>query len=254
MSLDDYGNVIPLIICGTGRSGTRQLADILDIFPDVAVHGELQRNVQGALLTLMHAKNTAAKRRGRDWKCKRRFVFECWEMLTEQPSGKYKNQKVIGTKSPGNEHLFDKYESFFEGESRKPIYIYCARNVEDTWASFKTMPWNTFQTVVEFSDAYAASYAQLEAMTIAAPDRVVIFNLDAYIASDKNEYVRALCSDIGLAIPDSLNFSDVANRNSSSAAFGKKPKELSAEDREYLKGRLDICQIQERYFTSLFKR
>lgn len=253
--ITQYKGVKPMIVGGTGRSGTRQFADILSLHPDITLYGEIQRSFQRDLLTLANRKQRMAKGKELErWaKEKLDFLFNGWRVLAKSSLQPGEATSFMGHKTPSSELLFDQYEEFFSTEANKPMYFYCGRNFVDTWRSFRTMKWNPYRTIEEFAAFYKESWSAFEKMTNAVPDRVNLLNLDAFAQSpDKVEFCRQhIFSPLGLAVDAELaeTISNVQNRNSSANVLGVEPVQITPAEMSFANEDQDIGRIRETFFN-----
>lgn len=271
----------PLIVCGMGRSGTRNAADILNAHPRIRIHGEIPDPLSCAAFALLDAadEHYASQARGGNdaRKTKNRKNLEGWDsikgdmlmtvfgFMSKRGTGvleKFKKFKYVGHKSTKAEFYFSRYEKHFKDAGLKPRYVYCARNAEACWRSHKAMTWNKRPNVRAFAAEYAESFAQLDRMRNAAPDRVRVLVLDDIIASpDKIEfYQKKLFDWLGLDLPPDVveKLRNVKNSNSSInhlknqvAQLGVAQidvRDLEAEERDYLVSDPAIAAIRSEFF------
>lgn len=254
--MNHYTDVNPIIVCGTGRSGTRQFADILSLHGKVSLIGEIQRAFQRDILSMAQRKEIAAKNKPRElskWRSdKLAFLYHSWRIFAKSSIDLPADTQFIGHKTPGSELLFEQYEDFFRTEEKKPTYFYCGRNFESTWKSFKAMQWNPHRNVSDFSSVYLTSWGAFEKMKEAIPDRTILLNLDDYVAASEKEVFckENIFSPLGLQIDERLSnaLSAVQNRNSSLNTVGSAPKDLTADELEYIESNSELKSLGSKYF------
>lgn len=205
----DY--VTPLFVLGMGRSGTTNALRVLNTHPDVMLNGEIALPLLHKFLDLLDATDHAFDKKDAmhdDWIARKAaYMYSSFGYLSKAGRGKLEKRgraHFLGHKSPRLESLFDRYETHFAAAGAAPRYVYCARNAFDCWTSYNAMPWNSYESVREFLEDYAASYETLDRMQNSAPGRVVVLNLDALVASPDPLafYRKTLFAPLGLELPE----------------------------------------------------
>lgn len=180
----------PLIIVGRQRAGTRYLTDLLNTFDEVAIQGEIPTRLMESIVGVIeeieshYARNatTGDEKRERHytwWRRKKeRLLFAIWENVSQgRPVAPGPKTKYFGYKRPNNERYFDFYETTFA--FHPPFYVYCTRNFVDNYLSIVSR-WPE-RRIEDVAEDYLASIKQYNKMKAAAPDRVLLFNLDDHI-------------------------------------------------------------------------
>ncbi|MAB09567.1 sulfotransferase [Hyphomonas sp.] len=188
-------NAIPLIVCGMGRSGTRTVADILSAHERIQLYGEIPPQMIDAFMTFLDKVDLGYFKNPQfteDWKARKlNYLYESFNALSKTYAKKTKDSLLVcGYKSPRHEMHFKKLEKHFNNADASAHYIYCTRSAETCWASYKSMPWNSF-TLETFLEDYKQSLREYHVMKEAASERVHVFSLDAYTrAPDRYEYFK----------------------------------------------------------------
>lgn len=182
-------NCKPLIIVGRQRAGTRYLTNLLNSFDAVTIQGEVPNPVMEKVVHFIRdidsyyaaaADRSARHRRYyRIWRRKKeQLLFSIWEFTSQPRSVRSSaNTRYFGYKRPNNEMYFDFYEEAFA--LRPPVYVYCIRNFVDNFLSVVSR-WPE-RTIEEIAGEYLDSVTQYQKMKEAAPDRVLLFNLDNHV-------------------------------------------------------------------------
>jgi hypothetical protein len=239
-------DAIPLIVCGRQRAGTRFITQALNSFYEVSLQGEIPNPVMKSAIRFISDCNkfyanaakseTSGTAQLRRWERKRvQLMFEIWAGASQsnrQPIPK--DCKYIGYKRPNNEQFFEFYESVFINQ--KPRYIYCIRNFRDNFLSISSR-WPE-RTIDQVAKDYLGSLDQLEKMKAAAPERVLVFDLDEHIRSGWSYAETAILMPLGLKPRDDAHRDVLALAGpiNTTEAIIEKPrrKELTAEELVYL--------------------
>lgn len=181
----------PLLIVGRQRAGTRFLANVLNTFAEVSIQGELPNPVmqlaEKFILDLERAyqevHDTGGKKGESEYKGwlkkKEDLIYALWEHAGQSRRVPYdQSTRYFGYKRPNNEAYFAFYEASFT--HRRPLYIYCTRNFVDNYLSIASR-WPE-RSIGQVGQDYLMSTEQYREMKAAAPGRVLIFNLDDYLA------------------------------------------------------------------------
>ncbi len=248
-----------MVVCGMPRSGTRNFVNALNTHGGINLTGEIPRAV---MKRLFDAGNTVEKayagndKYQKNWAAKKdQFLFEAMFSVSKSPRRRsvYRRRDLYaGTKTPNHEFLFKEYEAYFQKSELKPVYVFCARNPESCWKSYRSMPWAK-RGVRSFVNQYVRSYRQLEKIRSEAPDRCLIANLDELIASDDQpQYLieslfRPLKLDAGSDVLEKL--AGLRNSNSTVAKTGSEPLAVPDSERRYIAKHRELTQIREVYFN-----
>lgn len=242
----------PLIVCGFGRSGTRSCASYLANSNAVELQGEIPQDIVGQTMDWLAAAKAAGAGDGRHYDLARNAYRNVGKARPiNRPAARW-----FGHKTPHHERWFDANERLFDDPERRPRYVYCLRNPEAVWRSYRAMPWNGFRDVRAFLKSWARSVETFEAMRRAAPDRVLLFNLDAMlIAADAETHVRAALFDPLDLSSESFRqpFDALGNRNSAEAKFGAPPTALPDRDRDRIRRDPRVARIAANYFPSMIR-
>lgn len=185
--------VRPLIVCGFPRSGTLMCAQLLSASPEVELQGEVRMPDETlAYLTAMKAHHEE-RSPTEHWRAKAYdLAFDVFAGISRARRAVRPDARWRGHKTPRHERFFHVYEAFFDQADARAHYVYCLRNPWSVWRSLKIMPWNKIPDVERFVEMWTLSVSQYEGMVAAAPDRVHLFNLEAFIAADdKAGFARA---------------------------------------------------------------
>lgn len=234
----------PLIVCGRQRAGTRFVANLLSSFETVTLQGELPNPVMRALQRFVtdvdgyYRKQAEGGRRERAYKAwlrkKEELVFALWSGVSQagaiEPAPRC---RYFGYKRPNNEFYFDFYETTFS--TRSPMYVYCVRNFADNYLSIVSR-WPD-REIAQVADDFLASVRQYHAMKVAAPDRVLLFNLDDHIRLGFDYVERNVLRPLGLE-PDTEQRGELAARGAANTTEGHlkrvRRRELTDEERIYI--------------------
>lgn len=201
----------PLIVVGRQRAGTRFLTNLLNSFDEVVLQGELPNGVMESVVRFIreieayYAK--AADQRGsqhkqyyKRWRSKKEsLLFSIWENASQARAKKATPEsKYFGYKRPNNERYFDFYEEAFA--FRPPTYVYCIRNFVDNFLSVVSR-WPE-RRIEDVAGDYMASVTQYHKMKGAAPDRVLLFNLDDHVKYGLNYIEKNVIRPLGLKVAD----------------------------------------------------
>lgn len=241
----------PLIVCGFGRSGTRMCANVLANSTAVELQGELPVEIAGATMDWLLAAKSArpAPDADRDYLLARdAFRNAAKARPVSRPAALW-----FGHKSPLFEREFEPTEAVFDDPARRPAWVYCLRHPQAVWRSHRVMPWSGFRDVGAFLKSWTRSVEQFEAMRRAAPDRVILFDLDAMIAApDRDAWLtETLLAPLGL---DPATFrrplAELQNSNSAAAKLGAPPPEAPARDRDRIARDRAARRIVGEYFAA----
>ncbi|GAB5388791.1 MAG: hypothetical protein Alpg2KO_17590 [Alphaproteobacteria bacterium] len=223
-ALHSLKQITPLIICGAARSGTRMMTDLINRHPEVAIQEEMHAKTIEAFFRFTEEVDAIfasySERKGRPleghWMRSRHMLTHAMLVSANKSSlyGRGKPIRFHGIKTPGYERYFDQFDKAFA--TTPPRYIYCMRDPGKVWRSWQAMEY--VDDYATFEARYIRSLRQANRIRRRAPDRLVVFDLEAYIAAtDKGEHVaRNILSPLGLDTPDSLrqSLSATENRNS----------------------------------------
>ena len=196
----------PLIIVGRQRAGTRFLTNLLNSFDEVTIQGEVPTHVMEKVVQFIRDIDSyyakAADRSDRHlryhstWRRKKEdLLFSIWESASQSRAIRPRAKtRYFGYKRPNNEMYFDFYEEAFA--LRPPVYVYCIRNFVDNFLSVVSR-WPE-RSIKETADEYLGSVAQYHKMQEAAPDRVLLFNLDNHVKQGINHIETNVIRPLGL--------------------------------------------------------
>lgn len=203
-------NFNPLIIVGRQRAGTRFLTNLLNSFDEVTIQGEVPPQVMEKVVHFIrdidsYYANTAdrgARRRRyyETWRRKKEdLLFSIWEFTNQSPVVKSSAKtRYFGYKRPNNEMYFDFYEEAFV--FRPPMYVYCIRNFVDNFLSVVSR-WPE-RNIKDIAGEYLDSVTQYHKMKKAAPDRVLLFNLDNHVRMGIDHVESNVIRPLGLKLSD----------------------------------------------------
>src|SRR5690606_24451414 len=161
----------------------------LNSFDEVTLQGEVPTHVMEKVVRFMRdidsyygsasARSARHLRYHRIWRRKReQLLFSIWEFASQGRSVRSSAKaRYFGYKRPNNEMYFDFYEEAFA--FRPPVYIYCIRNFVDNFLSVVSR-WPE-RKIEEVAGEFLDSVTQYHKMKEAAPDRVLLFNLDNHV-------------------------------------------------------------------------
>lgn len=231
----------PLIVMGMGRSGTRNLADILNISEEVCLHGEIPLpSINHFFKSMREIEKSHSRNETRyaNWNYNKLSMIA--EYFSSASIGKRENidhsrLRYFGHKTPKSERHFSLYEEYFSSLEVGCKYIYCMRDPISVYRSFRTVPWSNISNVDTFIENYLRSYDQYEHALKQAGDRVFLFNLNGYLSSDDSK--NSVLELFGfLKISPPFEFFDkigcLENTNSSKKKFGVERAGISHEDRK----------------------
>ncbi|MDI4637448.1 MULTISPECIES: sulfotransferase [Halomonadaceae] len=199
MSLDKIlGSVSPLIVCGAARSGTRMVTDILNNHPSFVVEEEMHAKTMEAFFRFLNEVDdnfdSYSSRKGRrldaHWESMKPLFFHFFMKSANKKESLDVSSNVMfhGIKTPGFERYFNEFESVFS--RRPPSYVYCVRDAALVWRSWKSLGFlNDFDV---FRRRYVRSLRQACKIKKNADGRLVVFDLDQYVATEtKNSFINA---------------------------------------------------------------
>jgi hypothetical protein len=216
----------PLILCGVARSGTRMISDILNAHPNILVEAEMHAKTIEAYFAFLdqvqqnfdHYSARKGYALDKHWQRSQTDLHH----LFFATAGKRRTSlepgteiKYHGLKTPGYERYFEQFEAMFKRQP--PLYVYALRQPGAVWRSWVTRGFDaSFDT---FLTRYQRSLRQALAIKTAAPERLALFNLDAYIAADdKPSFVtREVLEKLDLPAFKVWPEGGVANNNSARA-------------------------------------
>lgn len=246
-------NYTPIVICGMGRSGTRNVADNIARHPKAQIYGEIPPQMMDSFLDFYRTVNNSYKKSqfANAWEArKEEFFFDCLNNISkEKIETKKHSRQFVGYKSPKHERFYKKIESCFSSEKVKPYYIYCVRDAFSCWKSYKSMEWNKLN-VESFVDEYVESLRFYFSMLRELEDRVITFNLNEYKAChDKASYFKvSIMEKFGMSEGDLNDFSlDERNRNATKNFIGKDPNDLPEREKKTITQNKEIIRINN-YF------
>lgn len=243
----------PIVICGMGRSGTRNVADNIARHPKVQIYGEIPPQMMDSFLNFYSTVDYSYSRsefKGSWEKRKEEFFFDCLNNISkEKIELKKVEREYVGYKSPRHEQFFEKIEACFAKSEKKPIYIYCARDALSCWRSYRSMEWNKL-SIQDFFSEYISSFNKFFEMSEKYSDRVVVFNLNEYKScEDKLVYFKnRILKKVGMNDSDLIDFQvDNRNRNATTKVTGKTPVNLPEDEQSLIASNNKIKVINE-YF------
>ena len=138
----------PIVICGMGRSGTRNIADNIARHPEVQIYGEIPPQMMEFFLDFYSTVNFSYSKSAfkESWaKRKEEFFFDCLNNISkEKIELKKVERKYVGYKSPRHEQFYEKIEACFAKEEKKAdIHLLCKRcfrvvgNLIKVWSGTK---------------------------------------------------------------------------------------------------------------------
>jgi len=220
----DFTHPRPLIVCGFGRSGTRMCANLLANAGVVELQGEIPRELAPKTLGWLADVRTQSPTDQPDRIYRlARSVFR--DITPARPMNR-PDAHWFGHKTPHHERHFDGYEAIFDHPDGLPVYVYCLRNPFHVWRSYRVMPWGGFERPGGFLKSWLRSVAAWERMRQIAPDRVLLFNLDAMIqAPDRGAWLdAALFAPLDLSADTFRKpVEAIGNNNSAEAKLGATP-------------------------------
>jgi hypothetical protein len=247
-----------LVVCGMPRSGTRHFVNVLNAHPRIALTGEIPIPVMRQLFNLCDTVESQYRQNEKysvNWNDKRyRFFLESIFSISKsarQIDPCSTDYRYAGTKTPNHEFLFEEYERFSARLDAQPVYVFCARNPESCWASYRSMPWAR-QNLKEFIRRYVRSYQKLREIQNAVGERCVVANLDSLVrsADDADHLKRTLFDPLGLEFLDehARRIGQLRNVNSTLAKTGKKPESLPDSDIRFIRRNRGVREILSEYF------
>lgn len=249
MRKQEASNVTPLIVCGMGRSGTRNTAAVLNQHPEIRIFGEISSKTFVHFFKMLSANDMLSEKKLASWRAKKlNYIFDSFFAL----SGGLIRRRVprehiiVGFKSPRSEFFFAQFEKHFASCGVAPFYVYCVRNPLDCWASYRSMPWNNWN-VDQFIGLYLKSLRRLAVMRRKAGSRVRVMHLDQFLARDDpvEFYAETLFTPLGLTMSDELRkaLPGVKNSNSTIAATGAERLPLPPEDADAIRDNTAIHRL-----------
>ncbi|SFO37391.1 Sulfotransferase family protein [Roseovarius lutimaris] len=241
----------PLIVCGMGRSGTRTVADILSSHGNIQLYGEIPPQMIVSFfnhLTTVDRGYLKNESFSEDWKSRKSdYIFQTLNFLSKGYIEKVKHSRTVcGYKSPRHERFFLDIEKHFRSVDLSPHYIYCIRDPLTCWASYKSMPWNSF-TLETFMEDYKQSISEYFSMKESAGDRVHIFKLNEYMeAPDRvTFFLSRFLKPLGVSDDGRVRKTILSdqNRNATSTVIGKKRETLSVEETQILKDDANLWSV-----------
>ena len=198
----------PIIVCGSARSGTTFVCDLLDSHLEIAMSDEFflyktpslisffeEMDREGALLLTPEAK-----------KPRKEQIMEMLWFYTgrEERLKKSRSARRFGNKTPGAEHYIDFYDSVFE--AHPPLYVHVLRKGEDVFLSVRNTEWGKNAHINGLVTRYIDSIKAIESFGSVNPDRCFMLQLDR-IPKDKEgrqNSVARLMEFIGEEVVESM--------------------------------------------------
>lgn len=199
-------NATPLIVVGRQRAGTRFLAGALNRFPEITIQAEIPDVVMRYVEKFIEDTDRYYQHKATDdrstsvrygkWDTKKeQLLLALWATVGQSPANRPgKECRYFGYKRPNNEFYFSFYEKHFT--TRKPIYIYCARNFVDNYLSISSR-WPD-RSIRQVAKDYLASIEQYKQMKRSAPERVLKFVLDEYVEEGMGYLERNVFEQLNL--------------------------------------------------------
>lgn len=183
------GQTPPTIIFGNPRSGTRMCANVLQTHPKICVTEEtlgLPRLLD--TLKQIDTKFMGKFHDGTALQARREMLARAlWIARSSDRVIRHMNKAThVANKTPRLEHRFEELETLFQVSP--PRYVYCVRNAFGVLKSIKNLPnlgWHK-NPVEENLEHYLASLRQYDKICAAAPDRIVMINLDEIKTAPSN--------------------------------------------------------------------
>jgi hypothetical protein len=215
----------PLIVAGPPRSGTRFVTNILNQFPGVGIEGEIPGPVIDRLSRVVRKCDAiyADPELGADqhWAIKKpEFMFSSWAALSKSPRRRKRGNRYYGYKSPYHEAFFDFYSRYFS--PARPKYVCCIRAFEPHLLSVKAR-WSN-RPAVYIAARYLLSLRQIRRMKRRAPEDVLLFFLDDYVAIGPEYLVATLFHPLGLSDVGRALEKAAEGPVNTAAKFGVRPK------------------------------
>lgn len=244
----------PIVICGMGRSGTRNVADNITKHPKVQVYGEIPPKIMDSFLDFYSVANSSYERSifKEGWrKRKEDLFFDCINNISKEKIDEVKpGREYVGYKSPGHEKLFRKIEKCFHKEDDvKPVYIYCVRDALSCWKSYKSMEWNRLD-IDSFIEEYISSFDAYLEMVEKCEERVVVFNLNEYVKSSNKSlfFKENILMGIGMKENEIEEFEhDARNRNATVKVTGSSSESLPDSEKKLIKSNKKINSINKHF-------
>lgn len=242
----------PLIVFGRQRAGTRFVTEVLNSFEEVTLQGEIPNPVMKAFerfitetecyyRDLAESGNARRVREYQTWqKKKRSLIYAMWANASQSMRvAPGKNCRYFGYKRPNNEFYFDFYEEHLAGQA--PRYVYCVRSFAENYLSIVSRwPDRSIEYVAE---DYLKSIRQYQRIKEAAPERVLIFNLDDHMRYGFSYVERNVLSRLELSPDESLRekLAGLGAVNETDKIAGVvRRRELSSAERIFIQSRSDI--------------
>lgn len=256
-------SVIPLIVVGPPRSGTRFLANILNSIPEVVIQGEIDetimKHVVYAVKKFMKYQKHAVKSENvlvqHDKLAS--FLFSSWANLSKQGRIEADSKCLYyGYKNPSHEYYFNFYNAVFHPV--RPIYLCCIRSFKDHYLSVQArwpdqgIPWVALK--------YIRSLRQIRYMLNQRPHEVHLFDLDAYKQRGFSYLVHQIFNPLGItSLQNAIRKADQGPVNTSEQLGVRKKDALSPfeifflrwfpfPEREYERFSLDRGQTSGKCF------
>lgn len=224
--LKETRSLVPVIVCGVARSGTRMIADILNRHTEIEIEAEMHaKTIEAYFEFLKQVQSNFDHYSGRKgfaldkhWKRNQRALHHMFFATAGKDAAPVQERGICryhGLKTPGYERYFEEFESMFHPV--KPLYIYAIRRVGPVWRSWVTRQFTDDPEL--FRRRYERSLRQALKIRRSARDRFAVFDLDAYIAAeDQQAYVNTeILRKLGIADLEEWPTLGVPNTNSASA-------------------------------------
>ena len=248
---------VPLIVCGRQRAGTRYIADILQLFEEVNLQGEIPSSVLNSMMKFMDNTEQAYEKLGQrderwhgyynNWKSKKKeLMFSLWYGVSCSKAKKSpKICKYFGYKRPSEEFYYDFYEKHLGKDEVN--YVYCIRNFKENYLSVKSR-WPK-KEISQISDDYVASINQYIKMKEKSPNKIVLFNLDDRIKYGFEYVEQSILNPLGLVPDDMLRqkLAGMGARNQTvEVAKVPRRRELTPSEARYIGKRPELANLFEK--------
>jgi len=170
----------PIIVCGSARSGTTFVCDLLDSHPDIAMSDEFFLYKTPSLVSFFEEAEEVSspllsegERRERKGQMMKMLWFYAGRAGRLEKS---RTSRRFGNKTPGAEHYIEFYDRVFE--AHPPLYVYVLRKGEDTFLSVRNTEWGKNAHINGLVNRYLDSIKRIESFISENPGRCFMLQLD----------------------------------------------------------------------------
>lgn len=247
-----------IVVCGPQRSGTRQFSDFLNRDYRICLQGEVSPVLFPKIYDLVSAADEAysSSKHEKNYKDKRKRIVE--DMFAYFSKAKYHHKPsatIEGFKTPHAEFHYHSLNEVITPSYEELSYLYCVRNLKNTYLSLTAMPWFGLS-----ADKYFKKYIKSLRLATEMKEKLSSnININAILLDDfvssaekatwlSEKLFKPLGLDISITELEEY-VKTTKNTNSTKNRFGaERPTEISEEDyKVYLEYKSKIVYATKKF-------